>query len=257
MNEVKKKTNYFYIDESGIIKDNSRVFIHGCIKTDSPLIVTNSIKELKKEIKESFYHQTHQMSIENPEKKFNNTGFHAVDNSFDIRADFYKILPYLNFRSYFVTLNKHTDFFKKLEKKGKEHEYFAFSLNKLIKDRIIKNKNDKNIFYFEEISLPKKSLKSILSEIFATLPSIYDSEFKIVGKEEENMSVVDYLNYTFYQILNDEKRQPGMLSNFELIAPKIASINVAHSNVFLSRKKKSEYQINFSNLKKEFGGKSE
>jgi hypothetical protein len=51
-----KKVNYFYIDESGSISNDSNIFIHGCIKTDSPITITDSLLKLKKELRNSLYY---------------------------------------------------------------------------------------------------------------------------------------------------------------------------------------------------------
>jgi hypothetical protein len=51
-----KKTNYFYIDESGSINNDSKIFIHGCIKTDSPIALTTALTELKQQLLDTLYY---------------------------------------------------------------------------------------------------------------------------------------------------------------------------------------------------------
>jgi hypothetical protein len=225
-----KKTNYFYIDESGSISNNSKVFIHGCIKTDTPQTITVALDKLKQELLDSLYYDEFSSRIKKE-------GFHATENNFDMRADFYKLLPLLDYRSYFVIFNKHTDYFNKLNEENEEHKIFAFSIRKLLRDRIERNKGDKNIFFFETIKISKKSLKSVLTDFFNSIDKKYDCEFRIVGKEEENMGVVDYLNFIFYHLLSEDEPMPRMKMNFHLVAPKIGVINILHKNVYLSRKK--------------------
>ena len=123
-------------------------------------------------------------------------------------------------------------------------------------DRIIKNKGAKNIFIFETIKISKKPLNTILEEIFKTLDKSHDCEYKIVGKDELNMGIIDYLNFVFFHLLTKEKIMERMKQNFDILAPKIAVINFLHSNVYLSRKKKPEFQVNFDNLNKEFSERS-
>ena len=109
MTEI-KKVNYFYIDESGSINNDSSVFIHGCIKTDSPNTISEALKKLKEDLEDSLYYNEFS-------KRIKTEGFHATENNIDMRADVYKLLPLLDYRSYFVILNKETDYFKELKKK--------------------------------------------------------------------------------------------------------------------------------------------
>lgn len=246
---MQKKINYFYIDESGGINNDSNFFIHGCIKTDSPHTISLAIKKLIHEMSSSLYYEEFS-------KRILKEGLHATENNIDMRADVYKLLPLLDYRSYFVIINKHSEYFKELKKNKEEHEIFEISVKKLLKDRIDRNKGDKNIFIFEKIKISKKSLQVLLNDFFSSLDASHDCEFKIVGKEEENMGVIDYLNFIFNHILSEENPMQRMKMNFELIAPKIGVINVLNNNVYLSRKKKLNHQISLENLMREIGGKS-
>lgn len=249
MSRIVKKTNYFYIDESGGINNESNVFIHGCIKTDSPKTISEALSKLKNELLNSIYYDQFIDRIKQE-------GFHATENNIDMRADVYKLIPLLEYRAYFVIINKETEYFRKLKARLEEHEIFALSLRKLILDRIISNRKDKNIFYFEGINISKRPLSSILKEITKTLDASYDCEFIIVGKEEENLGVIDYLNFIFYQLLSTHNPNPfpRMKFNFDLVSTKIALIVIKNNNVYLSRKKKQSHQINLVNLMREFGG---
>lgn len=242
-----EKTNYFYIDESGGISNNSNIFIHGCIKTDSPNSIQIALEKLRAELLDSLYYQEFR-------DKIINVGFHATENTFDMRADFYKLLPLLDYRSYFVIINKNSSYFQKIKETKEDHEIFKLSLEKLILDRIFGNRGSKNIFIFEQIQIPKKSLRTILGEIFNSLDDSHNCEFRIVDKEVENLAVVDYLNFIFYHILSPDKTIPRMNQNFDIVAPKIAIVKLLHSNVYLSRKKKSSHQVILDNLIREFSG---
>lgn len=242
-----QKTNYFYIDESGSINNDSKVFIHGCIKTDSPSSIEQALTELKKDILDDIYYSDFR-------ERILNEGFHATENNMDMRADMYKLLPLLDYRAYIVLVNKESDYFKNLIASKEEHEIFEYSLKKLILDRINKNKGDKNLFFFEQLQISKKSLDAILDDIFDGLDETHDCHYEIVGKEEENMGVVDYINFVFYHLLAEVNPMKRMKQNFELISPKIAVINILNSNVFLSRKKPENHQITIDNLFQEFSG---
>lgn len=240
MNDT-KKINYFYVDESGSISNNSNIFIHGCIKTDSPETITDALLKLKKELRSSLYYDEFR-------DKIVKQGFHATENNMDMRADLYKLLPLLDYRAYFVITNKNSEYFQEKMKTMDESEFFAHSLKKLIMDRIVANKNDKNIFYFETIQLTKKSLKQNLDDIFGKLDAQYDCEFYIVGKEEENLGIVDYLNFIFYHLFTEEKPMQRMKQNFDLVSPKIAVVNFIHKNIFFSRKKPKGFEVSLKNL---------
>lgn len=250
-----KKTNYFYIDEAGSLGNNSDVFIHGCIKTDTSIILEDALTELKNDLLDELY-------FEGLNERIKKEGFHAAANHPDVKAQVYKLLPHLDYRGYFVILDKTTAYYKKLKEQKKDYEIFEYTLHKLLKDRIIKNKADKNVFYFERINIKKKALSVILKDFFNSFDSSYDCEYHIVGKEVDNIAVIDYLNYILIKILKnlkmskDEKKLKvdRMKLNFNLINSKIGIINILHCNTFLSRKKGAGKSIEYENLINAFGG---
>lgn len=244
-----KKINYFYIDESGSLLGDSNVFIHGCIKTDSPNTISDALTKLKKELADD-------LMFDKVRKKILKKGFHACENDADIQAAVYRLILLLDYRAYFVVLDKESDYYKSIPKE--EHEWFSYSLKKLLKDRITANKGAKNHFYFETIQISKKPLKTILTEIFDELGPEHDCEFEIVGKDLENLAVVDYLNYLFHHIFSTKvDTWPKMKTIFDLISPKIGVVNILHNDIFLSRKKSTDYQVNLINLIEKYGGLSE
>lgn len=230
INNFKKlKTNYFYIDESGNILNHEKLFIHGCIKTDTPISLATVMNEIRSEINdeplfESFW------------KKFQVSGFHAVDNYPDIRTVLYRRLHKLNWRAYFVLINKESDFFKSIKNRD-EHEIFAISLSKLLYNRIRSSKNDKNIFIFETIQLQSKSLKFVLDTFFEQMmKNNYICEYRIVEKEDDiNLGIIDYLLYMIHSILTKNQYHLRMQEIFKVFAPKIAMIHIQNSNKYLSR----------------------
>lgn len=227
--KINLKTNYFYIDESGNILNNEKLFIHGCIKTDSPISLTSVMEEVSAEI-------NNELIFKSFKEDFAVSGFHAVDNHPDIRTALYKRLIKLNWRAYFVVVNKESNYFKSIEGKD-EHEIFIISLGKLLFNRIRKAKNDKNILIFETIQLKTKSLKSVLDSFFEQMQrENYDCEYSIVEKDGDiNLGIIDYLNYIIYRILNTNNRDVRMRQLFELFAPKIAMIHIQHTKKYLSR----------------------
>lgn len=228
-----KITNYFYIDESGAIDNDSSIFILGCIKTDNPNKLESELNNLTKTIRENIYFQEIM-----PE--FNKQGYHAVDNHPDIRAQFYSLLPLLNFRSYFVILNKNDDYFKRMTSQNTADIIYKICISNLLNDRLMKTKLEKNVLCFEQLTFKNSSLKTIVESYVEGLKEL-DIEYKIVDKSEIKLSLIDYLNYVLFSILKDtSKTQIRMNQNFELIKPKIGSIKYLNTKKYFSRFKKYE-----------------
>ena len=235
------KTNHFYIDESGHILNNVSLFIHGCIKTDTPISLENVMEEVRAKINNELIFNAFR-------DDFKASGFHAVDNHPEIRVALYNRLLKMNWRAYFVVVNKESDYFKSIKDKD-EHEIFMISLSKLLYNRIRKAKKDNNVFVFETIQLKPKSLKFVLDDFFEQMKKKnYHCEYSIVEKNGDiNLGIIDYLNYMIYSILTKNKFHVRMGQLFELFAPKIAMIHIQHSKKYLSRVNEN---INIENLQK-------
>lgn len=225
-----KKAIYYYLDEAGGIDNDSNIFIHGCIRTDTPDSLEKQLSDLLDSIKDNIYYSS---TVE----KILNQGFHAVENHFDVRADLFKILPLLNFRAYFVLLNKKDEYFESLSKKMDASDIYEFTLQRLLRNRLLESLNYN--FFFEELQLPKSSQKKILDDFFKTYLNDKEITYRIVGKKEtQNTSIIDYMNYLIYQLLNYTKVEQRMVENFELLKPKIALIDIVNTNSYFSRNKK-------------------
>ena len=226
-----RKTNFFYIDESGGILNNSSSFILGCIRTDTPRMISDNISKLLQGFENEIYYS---LMIDRIKKQ----GFHAVDNHPDVRARFFALLPILNFRSFFCIINKSKTPLKKLIDNKEETKVYLLALDKLLKGRF-NNRVDDNVFIFEELQFKEISQQKILDEYFSPYMKEGNIEYKIVGKEEVNLAIIDYMNYIFHILLpaKDLKKVQRMVDNFELIKPKIAFLNILHSDIFFSRKK--------------------
>lgn len=226
-----KKTNFFYIDESGGILNDSQSFILGCIRTDTSDIISDKISKLLEEFENEIYFSSMIDQIKEQ-------GFHAVDNHPDVRARFFAILPILNFRSFFSILNKSKSPLKELIDNKEEDKVYLLALDKLLKGRL-NNRFDNNIFIFEELQFKDRSQQKILDEYFSPYMKEGNIEYKIVGKEEANLAITDYMNYIFHTLLpaKELKKVQRMVDNFELIKPKIAFLNILHTDTFFSREK--------------------
>jgi len=144
-----KRTNYFYIDESGAVNNNQNVFIHGCIKTSTLEVLSDALIELKDDLLTNIYFKDFWSRILTQ-------GFHATENHPDIMADLYKLLPMMNYRSYFTVLNKDSEFFKKMAETKDESEIFQESLRLLLRDRILSTKGDKKHFLLRDHSITEE-----------------------------------------------------------------------------------------------------
>ena len=229
--KISQKSNFFYIDESGGILNDSPSFILGCIRTDTPQIISDNVSKLLTGFEDEIYHAPMIDQIKQQ-------GFHAVDNNYDVRARLFALLPVLNFRTFFSIINKSKSPFKELIDNKEETKVYLLALDKLLKGRF-NNRVDKNIFIFEELQFKDKSQQQILYEYFAPYVKDGNVDYRIVGKEEINLAIIDYMNYIFHTLLTakDLKKVQRMVDNFELIKPKIAFINILHSDTFFSREK--------------------
>lgn len=227
---VYKKTNYFYIDESGSILNNSPVFILGCTRTDTPDRIEASIRKLLDDFEDEIFFAP---MIEDIRRQ----GFHAVENHFDVRTAFFKVLLMMNLRCFFCILNKTKSPIKEMIAENKETEIYLLALDKLLKGRF-NNHQDNNVFIFEELQFQKGSQQKILDEYFSPYMKDGNVCYKIVGKDNLNLATVDYMNYIFYSILTAKKLEQvqRMVDNLVLAKPKIAFINFLHTNTFLTRK---------------------
>lgn len=228
-----QKTNYFYIDEAGHLNNNSNVFILGCLKTDAPDELQARVDQLSMEIKDTLYYSE---TIDTILAQ----GFHATENHPDIRTELYKILPLLNFKAYFVLVNKKDDHFSRIYKEEGMNGFYNLVLKKLLQGRLT-NTRAKNIFYFEDLEFPSGSLNLILDAFFEPFKKKMSIEYKVVGKGNQMVSLIDYLNYLLFTILNDpKKKQERLEQTFKLIAPKIALINYWNQDIYINRNEEIE-----------------
>ncbi|MFT6501534.1 MAG: hypothetical protein ACJASQ_001650 [Crocinitomicaceae bacterium] len=251
-----KKTNYFYIDESGHINNDSPIFLYGCIKTDTPILLEETLNNLKGELVEDAL-------LREFGKKVKENNFHATGDSEAVRTAVFRLLPYMNFRYYVTVLFKSNRnysnlYFKELKSKFQDHEIIEKLLRKIIVPRVTKNKGDINKFYFETLQVQKKSLKRILNDIFSSFPDEYDVEYFIVKKENPNIPVVDYVNFIHNKLLthdiNDDSIPDWIVRAFKVIEDKNALIHFQNDDSFYSRLGKEDRMININNINNKKAG---
>jgi len=228
-----EKTNYFYIDEAGHLNNDSSVFVLGCIKTDTPEELLASIDRRFQEIKEDPYYEE---SIDDILAK----GLHAVENHPDIRTEFYKLLPRLNFRAYFVVVNKNETLFKEQYEIDGMAIFYGKLLSALLRDRVIK-KSEKYILNVEDLEFSDTKMSRVLDTALTPLKKGRVMEYYIVGKGDRLIGLIDYLNYLLFTLIqNPKKEQPRFEQSFKLLAPKIGLIHYWNTNKFISRHQKIE-----------------
>lgn len=240
-----KKRNLYYIDESGVILNKDKLFLYGCIKTDSP----DDIESFFVSLKEFLLNQAY---FENVRQDLLNRNFHAVDDHFDVRTRIYEKLPLLNFRAYFVILDKKSKYFSNIKDQG-EAKIIEIMLKKLVLPRLRKNRDESNHFIFEEKNIQNGSLQEILNSIFSPFEN-YDLSFKIVDKQNINLAIVDYFNYLIFNIYKNiickKKSTDQEVFKFNLLKEKIGFIEVIGDDFkYLSRLGNSSNSITLENLK--------
>ncbi len=251
------KNTYIYIDESGdltpINNGGKTIFMIGCIITDDAITLNTKINELKNEILNGAYY------FGRNRENFIKEGFHASTNHPDIYGKFVSILNTLNFRSYFVLIDKNKPKFDEMLRR--EENVYYFILKKLIKDRLLKLK-DENIHIVLEQSTTKKTIENkavslVIEEINKTfiedglISKPINITYKIQGKNEDmGVDVIDYINHIIYTAKvgdKDGKKYPGHIENLRLIEPKIALISDLINNRYFEGRKEKLSLLDFLN----------
>ncbi len=255
LNNQKERATYIYIDEAGDLNENSKskVFILGCIITDSPELLLNGFSKLKFDMERDLFLLRHK-------DQFNKEGFHACTNHPDLYSYFLKFIYPLNFRCYFIVINKTSEKFKELKLKSNE-EIYNDCIKLLLKDRLVKRKLELNHLIFEQ-NLPNPSKTRLLNrknELIKIIENINDLliekkyinqslrfSVELKDKNEELLSIVDYACHIVSKIYegkidnnNNRKVEKSMKENYKLFEPKIGSIHDLFKNVYYKIRRKS------------------
>ena len=234
---------YFYIDESGLLRgEEERFFLISCIATDTPKHIESTLNQLQQNICSNPYY----LPIRD---KFRNQGFHAVSNHPDIRTEVYKIIPYMNMRVYTIVLDKFSDFYKDVSSRYNfDIDFYAFLIKQLLRDRVKSEKENHIHFIFEEyggtIAHHKNRMEDVIGTLISEVGDGVEYVVEVCSKDNIILSVVDYVNYILYQLLNHPGTGTRMMDNFKLVEPKIASLHLLHTKVHYGRRK----NINFEEI---------
>lgn len=238
------KTNYFYIDETGHINNDSSLFIYGCIKSDTPNLLEKALEELKETLVDD-------VLLKEFGERVKRNNFHATADHPSVMTEMFRLLPHLNFRAYFTVLLKKGDYYENLKSTKEDNYIIEAMLNKIVVPRIKNKKNENYKFFFEELEVEKRSLKKILIEIFSKQKNENSIEYEIVSKENPNMPITDYVSFILNKILSsDEKIEEWVKNAFNVMKDKIALVHFQNDDTFLSRFGGTDEEINILNLRK-------
>lgn len=238
------KTNYYYIDETGHINNDSSLFVYGCIKSDTPMLLEKALQKLKDTLADD-------VLLSEYGERVRKNNFHATADHISVVTEMFRLLPHMNFRAYFTVLLKKGTFYDDLKANKEDNEIIESMLRKVILPRMIGKKKEQHRFFIEELEVEKHSLNKILDSIFTAQQNLDNIEYKIVGKENSNMPITDYISYILNKILSeDDKVENWMKANFDVIRDKIALIHFQNDDSFLSRKGNGNNTISYENLRK-------
>lgn len=234
---------YLYIDESGLLRsDKERFFIISCVATDTPDQIEATLYQLRQDICDHPYYFPYR-------EKFISHGFHAVSNHPDIRTEMYKIIPYMNMRVYTIVIDKLSDFYKDVSSRYNfDIDFYAFLIKQLLRDRVKSEKDNHIHFIFEEyggtIAHHKNRMEDVIGTLISEVGDGVEYVVEVCSKDNIILSVVDYVNYILYQLLNQPGKGTRMMNNFKLVEPKIASLHLLHTKAYYGRRK----NINFEEI---------
>lgn len=253
-----RKDVWIYIDEAGKLSqdDASDYFVLSCCVTDNPTKIKEKLCSLREDILKNPYYADFL-------EDFERQGFHASKNHPDILAEYYKLLFRLNLRIYSVVINKDTDVFSNLVAQyNRPLELYPFFARTLLRDRILSERQNNIHIIFEEYGSSITKHKTDMTDVVRAIVKecvnngvkqdiLFDVD--IHTKEDLLLSTVDFANYVLFQMLKDvdPKKNTRMISNFNLIEPKIAHLHSFHNRKHYHSPKK----INFDEIKGRLGVK--
>ncbi|MEW6617629.1 MAG: DUF3800 domain-containing protein [Patescibacteria group bacterium] len=240
----------YFVDESGDLdvgKGSSKYFLICCVSVNNPRDLSRKISKLEYEIEHSAILSRHW-------KDFRKHGFHASENHPDIYLRFINLLNTIDFRAYFIFIEKGSQFEEMVPRVGKELFYDEF-IKIILIDRIIKDEGY-IVLNFEQ-NLPnqkkqsirerQKELREVISE---TIRRAYLKKKNITKKpvvrinlrnkkSEPRLAVADYMGHVLFSYLNKKEGNETMyVRNYELLEKKIGLIHNYITKDFYQPRKK-------------------
>lgn len=212
MNKLQNKTTYFFVDESGdptfydrkgrliVGKEGcSKVILLGFIRTESPESIRKEISKLQLEIADDKY------LLAIPSIKKTLRGFHAKDDSPEIREKFFKLIVTLDFKAEFVVARKIEDVFIKRHKRS-EDVFYDDLVAKLFQNKL--HVSRKNLIYYAVRGSRKRQVPIANAVQTAVLAfeekwkTTVDAEISIQPQSpvgDPCLQVIDYMNWAVYR----------------------------------------------------------
>ena len=215
------KATYFFVDESGdptfynregkyIVKEKgcSEILILGFIMTSNPIPLRESILKLKDEISKDPYLK------EIPSlKRTLSEGFHAKNDTHEIREKFFKLIKTFNFKAELFVDRKIESIFLKRHQ-GKEYLFYDDMVIKLFENKL--HLSSINHIYFAVRGNKKR--QSPLNNAIITARNIFEkksskrinSDCRVIPQTptgEPCLQIIDYINWAVYRaFVNGEER---------------------------------------------------
>ena len=87
-------------------------------------------------------------------------------------------------------------------------------------------------------------MEDVIGTLISEVGDGIEYTVEVCSKDNIILSVVDYINYILYQLLNHPRVGTRMMDNFKLVEPKIASLHLLHAKAYYGRRK----NINFEEI---------
>jgi len=208
-----KETTYFFVDESGDpkffnkygknivgIQGCSKILILGLIRTFYPNHIRKELSKLLSNIAQDEY----LLAIPSVNKTITK-GFHAKDDTPEVREKFYKLIKKLDFKAEFFVARKDEKIFNKRHK-GKENIFYDEMIIKLFQNKLHKTKNNKIYFAIRGDKKRQIPLEEAINTAKLTFEEKWNkevsSECEIIPQSpvgEPCLQIIDYMNWAVYR----------------------------------------------------------
>lgn len=206
-----------------------------CMITEDPTQIKDIMDDLRTYICNASYYVSYK-------GEFLQTGFHATENHPDIRAEVYKRIDAMNMRLFSLILDKDSETYNDIRSRWVSDEaVYSFLIKKLLSKRLVSERNNKLHIVLEEygskIMAHRNNMMAIVDAIDHHYGLNLSYDLDVCSKNNIVLSVVDYINYILYQLLNGSSNNKRMYDNYKLIQPKIALLHDLHNNQYYGRNK--------------------
>lgn len=232
MKEIKKKTTYFFVDESGdptfydkygnyiIGKEGcSKILILGFAEVSNPVPIRKAFNQLRLEIANDPYLK----GIPFLEKSLR--AFHAKDDCAEVRQMVFKAIVKLNFRTQFIVARKIEKVFITTFRRN-ENKFYDNLVSKLFQN--VLHKSERNYIYIAKRGSRKR--QKPLEEAIKKGMVAFEEQSKVkidlgiavqsqspVG--EPCLQLIDYMNWAVYRVFTR-----GEMRYFDFVREKVSLV---------------------------------